>query len=424
MLIGCTSTDQQSSSKKITWQAISKNLQARAGAALVEHNNFVYLIGGVDGKNYLNSVEFAYINAQGELSAWQFTREMPQARGFIDAVVFANHVYVAGGANGQHGKNLLSTVIRAPINTDGSLGMWQQMSETMLVPRRCNKLFLWNKQLIAAGGFAGSLLDTLEASHFDHDGFLGEWRLLENKLLVPRYVNAIKQSGDYVYVLGGHHASLGKGLDSVEYLALKNNNSPWMATQAMSQSRYGHSVATNGKFLYALGGMDAATYLESIEYSELMSDGTLGSWKIVQVLPQAMANFTTLIKGSWIYIFGGAYKETYNQQVYRALIHADGRIGFEGGWAEPQTLQIQSNRNENLTRSGRVLEVINSPQYSFIQLIESNGQTLWIASNRIPLEPEQRIRFSEGALMKHFFSASLNRQFDEIVFVSAVKALD
>lgn len=70
---------------------------------------------------------------------------------------------------------------------------------------------------------------------------------------------------------------------------------------------------------------------------------------------------------------------------------------------------------------GIVAESMNAAGYSFIR-IDENGSSIWLAAPETRIEVGQSIEWQGGTLMRNFTSRSLNREFDEITFVSAVRA--
>ena len=82
------------------WRETSALQGQRAGTAAVAHNGFVYVIGGVDGRDFVATVEYAPIHPDGSLGQWRIGPALNVERGFIDAVVHNDSIYVVGGGNG------------------------------------------------------------------------------------------------------------------------------------------------------------------------------------------------------------------------------------------------------------------------------------------------------------------------------------
>jgi hypothetical protein len=75
-----------------------------------------------------------------------------------------------------------------------------------------------------------------------------------------------------------------------------------------------------------------------------------------------------------------------------------------------------------LGNRGTVLEVINSPAYTYLQVSGGTG-TIWLAAYRNEVAKGDTIRYSHGVMMTNFRSNALNRTFDKIIFVDAVVPL-
>ena len=69
---------------------------------------------------------------------------------------------------------------------------------------------------------------------------------------------------------------------------------------------------------------------------------------------------------------------------------------------------------------GTVVESMSAAGYSYIR-VEENGDSVWLAAPQTTIEVGQSILWSGGTPMRNFNSRSLDRNFDEIIFVSAVQ---
>ena len=98
----------------------------------------------------------------------------------------------------------------------------------------------------------------------------------------------------------------------------------------------------------------------------------------------------------------------------KALNRVFDRILFVDRVFSENSVARQSHR-------GIVAESMNAAGYSFIR-IDENGSSIWLAAPEIRIEVGQSIEWQGGTLMQNFTSRSLNREFDEITFVSAVRA--
>lgn len=405
------------------WQETSPLDTPRAGAAVVAAGDHIYAVGGVDGKRFLNSVEYARIRSDGTLTAWQPTAPLNVERGFFDALSHNGYLYVAGGGNGPHGEHLLRSVERAPIRPDGRLGAWERLETQLVLPRRCVKLAVDGDTIYALGGFGGRLFDTVERAAFGADGRPGPFRLAQEKLTMPRYVNAAKQVDGVVYVLGGHRETEGVGHTEVEYAALGSDGLSWRPTATLRVGRYALSAAADGGYLYALGGLDGAIYTDVVEVARIAGDGTLSPWVETTPLPSPRANFGTVTHRGRIYIVGGTNRDGYYRAVQYADIDAAGDLGFRTTPAEARA--YERRREERLRRralasrlpnEGVIEEIIHTGSYSYIR-VRDGAHAQWIAAPRTDYAVDERIRYSRGVAMTNFRSRTLDREFASILFV-------
>lgn len=71
-------------------------------------------------------------------------------------------------------------------------------------------------------------------------------------------------------------------------------------------------------------------------------------------------------------------------------------------------------------RRGIVAESMNAGGYSFIR-VDENGSSVWLAAPETALEVGRTIEWRGGGAMHDFTSRSLDRVFDEIIFVDSVQ---
>jgi len=66
---------------------------------------------------------------------------------------------------------------------------------------------------------------------------------------------------------------------------------------------------------------------------------------------------------------------------------------------------------------GKVLSVVNGSGYSYVEL-ENNGQKFWVAGTQVAVAKGDKISYVENVVMEKFFSKTLQREFDRIIFAS------
>ncbi|MDH4283979.1 MAG: sel1 repeat family protein [Gallionellaceae bacterium] len=69
-----------------------------------------------------------------------------------------------------------------------------------------------------------------------------------------------------------------------------------------------------------------------------------------------------------------------------------------------------------LSRKGTVISHVVGGGYSYIELNEK-GKTVWISAPKIDTKEGDIVRFTEGSPMTNYYSKSLNRTFESVLFV-------
>lgn len=80
-------------------------------------------------------------------------------------------------------------------------------------------------------------------------------------------------------------------------------------------------------------------------------------------------------------------------------------------------LQSPGLAAQTTTGSGTVAEVIDVGNYVYLRLEEPEG---WVATSPFEVAVGDQVTFGNGAEMRDFYSKSLDRSFESILFVSAV----
>jgi hypothetical protein len=170
--------------------------------AAVARNNYLYVIGGsTDNALKVAEVYVAPIHADGGLGVWSAVTALPAGTSGHDAVAYDGHLYVLGGDDPNPG--LLSRVLVAPFNADGSIGSWSDTTP-LPSPRKSHKAAAYNGFLYCIGGGLSSSQhfgDVLVAP-LNADGSVGEWSA--STAISPAREGAFSIVHDgFLYVIGG-----------------------------------------------------------------------------------------------------------------------------------------------------------------------------------------------------------------------------
>lgn len=73
---------------------------------------------------------------------------------------------------------------------------------------------------------------------------------------------------------------------------------------------------------------------------------------------------------------------------------------------------------KGLPKQGIVKEMMHASGYTYMHVDTGKGDPVWIAATMMRVKPEQKVQWTDAAVMRDFKSASLHRTFPEILFVS------
>ena len=414
-----------------SWKETSSMMAVRSGSAVIEVNGVIHMIGGVGGKNFefTATTEYARIQADGSLSEWQSGHPLNVERGFIGAAVKGNFVYVVGGGRGPNGSILLDSSERAEIQPDGTLGEWTLEESHLNTERRCTRVLAINNNLYAFGGFGGILLDTVEQVAIKDDGSLDGWLMLSDQMNEARYIHGVESAGDILYAIGGHDKRKGLGITGVEWSREDDEGllQPWTKTAPLQEGRYGLASAQHGDYLYALGGLSGAAYLDTTEKARLKPEGGVTPWQATSKLPATREGFNAVVVGDHIYIIGGTNINGFTNQVYYAGFNDQGDIGYWTTAAEASVIEQQMAAKEALQKilpnEATVMQHIKTEGYSYIGVKRDDGLKAWLAGPSDDFVVGSRVQFPNGVVMRNFFSKELKQNFPAVMFVGEVRVV-
>ncbi|XP_074085731.1 kelch-like protein 5 isoform X4 [Macrotis lagotis] len=211
----------------------------------------LYVVGGRDGLKTLNTVE-CY---NPKTKTWSVMPPMSTHRHGLGVAVLEGPMYAVGGHDGW---SYLNTVER----WDPQARQWNFVA-SMSTPRSTVGVAVLSGKLYAIGGRDGSsCLKSVEC----FDPHTNKWTLCAQMSKRRGGVGVTTWNG-LLYAIGGHDApasNLSSRLsDCVERYDPKTDM--WTAVASMSISRDAVGVCLLGDKLYAVGGYDGQTYLNTVE---------------------------------------------------------------------------------------------------------------------------------------------------------------
>ena len=366
-----------------TWSLTTSVPVAMVGGQAIVTRNRIYMIGGHNGTSALSTIYFATVYPDGSLSSWTSATSLPVAITNSQAVVTKNRVYLLGGHNGT---NALNTIYTAAINSDGSIGVWVN-SGTLPTTIHSSLAFISNNTVYLLGGNTGSgfgtIVSTVYSAPINSDGILGTW-VARTSLPGPLSQSQVIATQNKIYLIGGHDgtsyvstvysAPILEGLndysacyteDTTNYL-MPGSGKPWQQQYQINETQStditgltvgvslpgilgGSTAIVTKNRVYLCGGYTTTVSVSTVYTAPINTDGTLGTWTTSESLPGTLSNSTSVITKNRVYLFSGHVNATHVTTVYTAIINADGTLG---AWATGTSLPgILSNSQAIITKN-------------------------------------------------------------------------
>ena len=357
---------------------------AREGHSLVQHNRYLYIIGGRSGATYYATVQYARFGSNsnnissdaGCGSAWCSTTSFDgsQGRAYMGSGIWNGYIYLAGGCyNTGSCTTKVDTVVFAPINSDGTVGTWLTGSP-LTTARSDAPMGIWQGYAYVFGGHDGTntLRDTMYAQ-LNNGGSSRVSLTTTTSLPSARTDNAIVSYNGYIYSLGGCTAFSGSScttrLTDVVYTKVSDTGSlsapsgacgatVWCSTgvAALPEARSGHAATVYAGKIFISGGRTSGGVSTDIKSININSDGTLGSWSsaLSPALAVGKEYHQMLVYNGFIYsLMGGDGTTSTTNTIHYNTITTSGSLG--GSW-QSDTGSAAVRRQVNFAYAGRLYQ--------------------------------------------------------------------
>ncbi|MBI5526165.1 MAG: hypothetical protein HY897_07505 [Deltaproteobacteria bacterium] len=239
---------------------------------MMAYNDYLYVIGGISTSGpYLDDVYYSRINQDGSLGQWNTSQKFAIARGLHTSTLFAGNLYLIGGGDSAIGYK--DDVQYAPINADGTVGAWN-MSSTHL-PNTLAGLasVAANGYLIATGGYnAGGYASGVWATPVKPAGDIGSFPTASSLLTQKAGHSSVFYSG-YLYVIGGSNQT--NAFADVQFAPVTAYSTSTKSTFSkqfdLGSVEVIHSIELKG----VLGGVNSSF---DLSYRIAGDDAVYGNW--------------------------------------------------------------------------------------------------------------------------------------------------
>jgi hypothetical protein len=243
------------------------------------------------------------------------------------------YLYAAGG--GRDMTESVYSIERAAIQPDGSLGPWTMLATECKTGGAA--VASTDDVVIFAGGFRPLKPSSRIVDIFTIDDAGELVGPVEGPSLnVARFHGAGVLVNGWFYAAGGMDQS-GTSSDTVERAKLDGTTlGSWVLDTPMTDRRSHQGLATDGKFLFASGGLeridgDFANDTERLDVlrAPINEDGSLGAWQSVATTPVPISVHASFVHAGSLYLIGGLdnVETHFLKTMYRAPIASDGSLG-------------------------------------------------------------------------------------------------
>ncbi|MEO7110083.1 MAG: hypothetical protein ABI183_06570 [Polyangiaceae bacterium] len=250
---------------------------------------FLYSVGGVDNDSPIANVDRAPINADGSLGAFTELTAIPRATGGMTGAIVNNVIVFAGGSRGAA---VTDQAYSAVINSDGSLGAWNSAGSVVSFRMHPASIVSGSTMFVLGGFNDPNVWDDIVSANVSADGTVSAWASA-GKLPGPRSHFSSTLHAGYIYIAGG--------LDKSAF-----QSSPPLAT---------------------------------VFEGKILADGTIGNWTSMPSLPEGVCTHASFFYGGYLYLGGGLGTSAYKilDKVWRSPIGADHSLG---AWEEVAPLGV------------------------------------------------------------------------------------
>ena len=278
--------------------------------------NRVYLLGGNTASGGVSTVYTAPINADGTLGTWTTSNSIPLACSGHSVIVTKNRLYLLGGQTSSN--SATSNIYTSVINADGTIGNWVS-SGNLPTNLAFFSSFISKNNIYIVGGWNGSTaVSTVYRASINTDGTLGGWVSAPS---LPAIVNnsQIAVTNNRVYLLGGYNNT--STVSSV-YTATINNEgliSNWSVSSSLVTAAHASQIVCTRNKLYLFGGyITGSGELSTVQTATINSDGTLNAWTTGTSLPVTISSSQAIVVNNRIYLLSNWNNGGVNGVVYTA----------------------------------------------------------------------------------------------------------
>jgi len=395
---------------------------------VVATKNRVYLLGGTSLGATVYAILTAPVNSDGSIGTWVWDSSLPDDLRSARAVVTKNTVYLLGGAS--DGPGFLSTVHKASINADGTLGTWTTGTALPSALSEMEVIIVKNK-IYTLGGIANGGITSGQIYSATFNSSLNDYSLLINGTI--NKFDGSDISGTILLKEGYSElftaTQPGNGKPWVQQYAINteqtNNITGWSSSAALQENTSNAQAIVTKNRVYLLGGYSSTSgYLAGIQSAPINADGTLGAWINDGGLPTTLSEAQAIVTKNRVYILGGYNINGPRSATYTAPINSDGTLGT---WTSGTNLAHSLSGSQAIVTKDRVYLIggaVNGSYSSVVSTAPINADGTigtWTATTSLP----QSVAFSQAVVTKsrvYLLGGIVNNTYSSTVYTAPINS--
>ena len=292
-----------------------------ANGSIISANDYIYILGGrTTTSTPINTVSFTYVNTQNGPGATIPGTNLPVAMYDMSVVVVGEYVYIVGGNNGT---DVLDTIYQGQIQSNGNITNWTELSETLPYPIAGAAICATETNIYVIGGYnypasttTTTPVDTIIQIPLSTTSTIGTPTKLTGSTLPQAiyYCSAVQVNG-IIYVAGGLNSS-NSAITNVynSLINLDGTLNSFGDTGNDLPSNYGAGILTQwNNFIYYFGGTTGDVY------QAYLAENYFGPWtSIYNGLPTEWTNMMGVPCNNYLFAAGGINNNSgaYMNNVY------------------------------------------------------------------------------------------------------------
>jgi hypothetical protein len=232
------------------------------------------------------------------------------------------YIYIAGGCTSTGDCTTASSNVQyALLGADGSIGTWTNTTAALTAVRTWGKLVNAGGSLYYLGGQDSTSTNEQSTIYYatPSSGDVTAWSTATKAIgdtgsggqARTKFGAAVWNNR--IYVVGGLDGSAAN--TSTVYVSPQqssggNITSNWTSTTAFNVARSGPAVTVYANNLYLLGGDDGTNYFNDVQYTQIASTGTVGTWSYSTSLPGPISGGEAVSANGYMYLLGGRSAST------------------------------------------------------------------------------------------------------------------